>query len=679
MPWHEAADHLDCTSIDAPRNPSRRAALKKLAALGALAVVDVAALASCGRRTIVPTARERKVIILGLDGLDPRFVERWMAEGKLPNLNRLRQLGGYSRITSTIPPQSPVAWASCITGRNPGRHGIFDFIQRDPQTYLPYLSIARTDAASRVIPVGKWRLPLSGAKVECLRKGRPFWELLAERGVPCSAYRVPSNFPPQESGAKELAGLGAPDLRGTYGEFSYYTEAAPANARGISGGAVYRVTVSNGHVRARLVGPANTMREGNPDTSADFDVWVDARHGVAKIAVQGHEVLLRRGEWSDWVPVAFEMLPHLKSVAGICRFYLKETSPHLKLYVTPLNVDPADQAIPVTAPADFGRELSDRFGRFYTMGFPEDVKALRHGILDDGEYLQQTEITVSEARRMYGGALSDFHRGLLFYYFSATDRTQHMFWRSMDPKHPAHDPVSARHYGSAIEKVYRQADQFVGQAMDAADKNTTLMVMSDHGFAPYYRSFNLNSWLAGNGYLAGKDPWNKTADMLTNADWPGTKAYGLGFNSLYLNLRGREAEGQLDPTERNGILRQLVQQLERARDPQTGARVIDKVYVSSEVYSNDLPDRMPDLVIGYATGYRCSDESVLGEVTAELVQDNMDKWSGDHCVDRSLVPGVVFANRPIRAEAPGLADIGASALTEFGVTAPDDMEGKPIW
>ena len=681
MPLRKCAIRQDPRQADrdGPRDPSRREALKKLAALGALAAVDIAALASCGRRGLAPLSTERKVIILGLDGLDPRFVERWMAEGKLPNMARLRDLGGYRRMVSTVPPQSPVAWATCITGRNPGGHGIFDFIQRDPQTYLPYLSIARTDAPGRTLSVGDWKLPLSGAKVQCLREGRTFWELLSERGVPCSVYRIPSDFPPTQCGAKELAGLGAPDLRGTYGEFSYYTDVPPKGSRSISGGAVYRVVVSDGHVRARLIGPANTLREGSPDTSADFDVWVDPQHRVAKIALQGQEVLLRQGEWSDWLSVRFEMMPHVRSAAGICRFYLKEVSPHFKIYVTPINVDPADPALPIAAPDGFGRELSDRFGRFYTMGFPEDVKALRHGILDDGEYLQQSQITVTEARRMYESALNALRRGVLFYYFSATDRTQHMFWRSMDPKHPAHDPVSARDYGSAIEDCYRQADGFVGQAMDAAGRDTTLVVMSDHGFAPFYRAFNLNKWLADNGYLVGKGPWRDTADILSNADWPETTAYALGFNSLYLNMRGREADGGVDPMARDSALRRLAQQLQQARDPETGDRMIARVYLGDEVYSGGLPDRAPDLVVGYAHGYRCSDESVLGEVSAHLVQDNKDKWSGDHCVDRALVPGVLFASKPIRAQVPSLPDIAASAHEAFSVAAPDEMEGKSIW
>jgi predicted AlkP superfamily phosphohydrolase/phosphomutase len=660
---------------EGPSDPARREALKRLLALGALAAVGPGALSlsGCGRR---PSALhpERKVVVLGLDGLDAQLMERWMAEGKLPHFSRLRQAGGYGRLASTSPPQSPVAWATIATGLGPDGHGIFDFIQRDPRTYFPYLSIARTEEAKRTVSVGEWRVPLSGARVTRLRRGRTFWEVLASEGVPCSVYRLPTQFPVGGSGANELAGLGAPDLRGTYGEFSYYTDAPPANARSITGGAVYRVTVSNGHVRARLFGPDNSLLEDEPQTSAEFDIWMDADHRLAKIAVQGQEVLLRQGEWSDWVPVRFELVPHLKSAAGICRFYLKQAGPYLGLYVTPINVDPADPALPIAAPSAFSRDLVARFGRFYTMGFPEDVKALRHDILDEDEYLHQTGIAVDEARRMHEHALHAFERGLLFSYFSFTDRTQHMFWRAMDDRHPLYTARLGRDYGPVIERTYQEADALVGRTLEAIDGDTTLLVLSDHGFNPYYRSFDLNAWLAKNGYLAGRDAWGEGADLFGNTDWSRTAAYALGFNGVYLNLRGREAEGVVGPEERDGLLDRVTKELRQARDPQTGEPIVASVHRPR----SKLTDHAPDLIVGYARGYRCSDESVLGEVQAGLVQDNLDKWSGDHCVDRALVNGVAFANKRV-AEGASLLDVAPSLLAEFGVAPPEEMAGRTLW
>ncbi len=660
-------------------DPGRRETLKKLALFGALAAVDLGTLVSCRRTGPPASMRERNVIVLGLDGLDANLTERWMAAGLLPNLRRLQDQGSYRRLTSSIPPQSPVAWASFITGTNPGRHKIFDFIARDPKTYFPYLSIARTSAAHRTLSVGKWEMPLSGAKVECLRQGPAFWEGLAQQGMPCAIYRMPTNFPTGASGAQELAGLGAPDLRGSYGEFSYYTDLLPENADQVSGGRVTQVSVLDGHVRATLTGPANTLQEKSPDTKLDFDVWLDAAHKVAKIVVQGQEVLLKEGEWSPWVPLQFELVPHLKGVAGMCLFYLRQVSPHFQLYVSPVNVDPLNPALPVTSPVDFGRQLAERFGRFYTVGFPEDVKALRHGIFDDAEYLHQSGLTVAEARRMYARALHEHDRGLLFYYFSVTDRTQHMFWRTMDPQHPAYQAKLARDFGPAILDVYREADQLVGQALAAAGRDTTLLVMSDHGFCPYYRSFNLNAWLAQHGYLAGLQPWQGKLDIFSHADWANTSAYGVGFNALYLNLRGREVGGSVDASQRDLLLRRLTRELREIRDPKTSARVIENVYPTDAVYpGGDLSPDLPDLIVGYARGYRCSDDSVLGDVTEQLLEDNTDKWSGDHCADRSLVPGVLFANKPLRAPAPTLPDVTATVLAELGAPSLPHLEGKSV-
>lgn len=666
---------------DAPPDPAKRRTLKKLAALGLLGLVDMGALVSCGRRAVTRVGRERKVILLGLDGLSPHIIEKMMERGKLPHFARLREMGSFRALNSTIPPQSPVAWASVIAGSDPGRHGIYDFIQRDPETYLPYLSIARTEPPSRVLPVGKWRIPISRGKVELLRRGPAFWELLSARGVPCQIYRVPSNFPPQECGAKQLAGLGAPDLRGTYGEYSYFTERPTAEQAGRGGGSTQQVKVDKGVVRAKLIGPDNSLQEGGGATAVDFTVYLDRANRTAKLVLQDNEVVLKEGEWSDWLPVRFPMLPHLHEAAGICRVLLKEVSPTFKLYVTPINVDPMDPALPVTAPPEFAQELADEFGRFYTQGFPHDVKALRHGVLSDGEYLEQSDLAMSEARRMWQAALDKFDRGLLFHYFATTDRTQHMFWRTMDPRHPAYDERAGREYGRVIPDCYRTADEIVGEALEALDGDTTLIVMSDHGFMPYYRTFNLNTWLARQGLLAGVAPWTGGASIFGNADWDRTAAYAIGFNALYLNLEGREGFGSVDPADRERLLDRIAKELTAVRDPETGERVIERVHRGDQVYSDpgSASDRMPDLIVGYAQGYRCSDASVLGEVTEQMVEDNRDKWSGDHCIERALVPGMLFTSRPVEKDAPELTDVTASVLSEFGVEPGEGMTGRPLW
>ena len=116
----------------------------------------------------------RKVIVIGLDGLEPKIVEPMLDRGELPNLSRLRTMGGYCRARTTFPAQTPVAWSTFATGTNPGGHGIFDFIHRDPATMVPYLSTTTTQAPGWNLPLGRWRIPLWQGDIKLNRKGRAF-------------------------------------------------------------------------------------------------------------------------------------------------------------------------------------------------------------------------------------------------------------------------------------------------------------------------------------------------------------------------------------------------------------------------------------------------------------------------------------------------------------------------
>jgi len=660
---------------DRPADPSKRNTLRKLAALGALAAVDAGALASCGRRLTSGARTPDRLILLGIDGLDPGITTRMMAEGKLPNMARLKAMGGFRTLASTIPPQSPVAWATFITGQDPGRHGICDFVTRRPDTYQLTSAATRTAPPKYSLPCGRWRLPLSSSQVSLLRQGRAFWDILEEHGIPCEVHRAPSNFPPRDTGAKQLSGLGTPDIRGTLGEPSYFAEALP---QGRSAAHRERVRVVDGWVRAHLKGPSNSLQDGTPDTSVPFDVWLDRPHRLGKIAIQGREIVLRQGEWSDWTPVRFTMVPHVKTVGGICRFYLKEVAPSLKLYVTPIHFDPMDPALPIDAPPGFARELAEKHGRFHTAGLPEDTEALGSGLLDEAEYLHQAGDVLAEARGMFESRLQQFRRGLLFCYFGTTDRNQHMFWRTMDPLHPAYDAESARAYGGVVQECYLAADELVEKALAACDNRTDLLVLSDHGFAPFYRNFNLNGWLAHRGYLAMRRS-EEGADIASQADWKRTAAYGIGLNGIYLNLVGRERDGAVTPEERRAVAHRLAADLKAVRDPDTGKPVIAAVHLTEDAYSAVNPDMTPDLIVGYARGYRCSAPSAVGVITYPPVEDNDSKWSGDHCIERSLVPGILLSNKPIRAASPALEDITASVLASYGVTIPEEMQGKPIW
>ncbi len=624
---------------------------------------------------------QHKLIILGIDGMDPQLLRQYMREGKMQNFAKLAAQGSFRELTTSIPPQSPVAWSNLITGMDAGGHGIFDFIHRDPKTLQLYFSTSRVEGPKYSIHLGKWVIPLGGGSAEQLRKGKAFWEILDQHGVPNTIFRIPANFPPVPAKGKTLSGMGTPDLRGTYGTFSFYTDDPTAVSGAVEGGQVIPVQVENSKVTANLIGPDNTFRKDSPPATEPFSVAIDPLEAVGRIAVQGQEFVLREGEWSDWVRVEFQLIPFFGNVKGMCRFYLKQAHPRFQLYVSPINIDPADSALPISTPPKYSRMLTEEVGEFYTQGVAEDTKALSGGVLDDKEYLQQARTVLAEHRRIFDAEFPKFQQGVFFFYFSSLDLNSHMMWRLMDARHPGYDASLAAQNGFAIAAFYQQIDQVLGEVLPKLDDHTTLLVLSDHGFAPYYRSFNLNTWLLNNGYVKLKSHRDTDSnEPLANVDWSGTRAYGLGLNGLYINVRGRDRDGIVAAgVDANTLIQEIKTKLLQEKDPQTGLPVITRVDVASEVYRGPFAHSGPDLLVGYNRGYRAGWKTILGAFPPDVLEDNTNPWSGDHCMDYTLVPGVLLSNRKIVAATPALTDIAPTILSEFGIAQPKDMMGRPVW
>ena len=621
----------------------------------------------------------KRVIVLGIDGMSPELLSEYVARGRMPHFARLMKDGDFKRLRSSNPPQSPVAWSNFITGMNPGSHGIFDFIHRDPATMTPYLSTSRVLPPSAVLSLGAWRFPLRAGSVELLRQGPAFWKILADAGVPCTMYRLPANFPPVECNARTISGLGTPDLQGAYGVSSYVTDVEPHNREKMTSVNVTVVNMGEHHCEASLVGPANTLRRDGRSLEIPFSVDRDPVNPVAKITLQGEEILLKQGEWSDWVRLGFAALSHVKDVRGMCRFFLKEVHPQFKLYVSPINIDPSDPALPISTPADFSQSMAQELGLFYTQGIAQDTKALSAGVLDEEDYLHQAMLVLEENVRAFDFLLKQFTRGLLFFYFSSLDLNSHMYWRAMDPRHPLYTPELGTQFGKTIEDLYVRMDAILGRAMEHADSDTTLLVVSDHGFHPFYRTFSQNTWLLQHGYARLTDPGLRGEGDLSATDWNQTTAYGLGLNGLYLNLEGRERGGIVRRGhEEDRLLNDLVKNLEATKDPDTGQAVFHRVYKAKDVYRGVCAADAPDLILGFNAGYRASWKTVVGGYDDEVIANNEDKWSGDHCMDFNSLPGVLLANRPIASETPSLMDLAPTILAEFGMSPPPGTEGRVI-
>jgi predicted AlkP superfamily phosphohydrolase/phosphomutase len=326
-------------------------------------------------------------------------------------------------------------------------------------------------------------------------------------------------------------------------------------------------------------------------------------------------------------------------------------------------------------PSRFVQDIASRLGLFYTTGFQEDYWALVNGVFSDDEFVRQATMVFDERLALLNYALREYDEGLLFFYFSSTDLQSHMLWWDSDAKHPTRSPAEAKEYFGHIARLYQRLDAVVGGILARYGNRATIIVMSDHGFANFARQFNLNSWLRNHGYLGPPD----CMSILYDADWSRTVAYGMGINGLYLNLKGRERDGVVEPgRQKEQLLAELASRLEALRDV-NGQRVIHRVHRTDQVYSGGATGLAPDLVVGYSRGYRASWATCLGDLTGDVLRDNDSAWSADHCADVSQVPGVLFSNRAIRADAPSLVDLAPSILTDFGLPTPPSMEGRPIF
>lgn len=609
-----------------------------------------------------------KVIVLGLDGFEPTIVSPMLEAGKLPNLARVQQQGGYGRLQTTCPAQTPVAWATFSTGTNPGGHGIFDFIRRNPLTYLPDLALNRYEQKSVFLP----------PRVVNLRRGRTVWDLLSVAGLPSTILRCPCTYPPENIHGRLLAGMGVPDLQGGFGTATFYSSAP--RVRQLESENVVPVQVdASGRVITHLLGPRNPKTRDH--SLSPITLHLGASDGQVALESEGEpgSVVLRQGQWSDWLTIPFKM-GFLKTVRGLVRFYLVGTAPHLELYASPINFDPKAPLFPISAPPGYAGELADQIGPFHTAGMVEDHNGLSNGRFDELAFLEQCSGAVREREKMMLHELERLQEGLFFCLFDTPDRVQHMFWRFLDRKHPANDGVCSAEMSQVIEEHYRTCDGIVGRALEYVDDKTLFIVLSDHGFNSFRRGINLNAWLHTNGLLAfkGARPEGEADNLFHEVDWNRTRAYALGLGGIYLNLKGREEQGIVAIEDAPALKRIIAERLSGLADPQQEKAAISRVVSREQVYSGPYTAESPDLIVHCAAGYRVSWKTTLGGIGTSYFEDNRKKWSGDHIIDPNLVPGVVFMNRPFQGTGAGMIDMAPTILDALGVAKGPDMEGASL-
>ncbi|RJQ45293.1 MAG: phosphodiesterase [Nitrospiraceae bacterium] len=613
-----------------------------------------------------------KVILLGMDGLDPKITSHLMQSEDLPNFAKLRQMGGFMPLATSNPAQSPVAWASIATGNNPGYHGIFDFLNRRVADYMPELAIVKMNPKNVFGKREAMFLPVM--------HGNAFWDYASSINISSTILKWPMTFQPKQTQTKLYAGLGVPDIRGGLGKYAFYTSRdIPKNAEGSE--KAIKVQINNGAIKTHVFGPNVAKLMSREFARAEMIIRTFPENGTIEIDIDGMKYKVYRNKWSEWIEVKFK-LGMMKTTTGIVKFYLNQISPEFELYMTPVQINPNDPAFVISSPDDYIKELADKLGCFYTLGMPEDTKALEEGRTDEEAFIAMCDEIMDEQEKMLWHEFNRFKEGLLAAAFFSTDRIQHIFWVTKDPAHPLYDKAYAQKYGHVIDDYYRTMDRILGEMLKQIDDKTALMVFSDHGFTTFRRAVHINSWLAQNGFMkltrqVSQDD-KEGGGLFQYVDWKNTKAYALGFGSIYLNVKGREREGIVEQgAEAESLADQITEKLKGAKDPKNGQSAVKDVYKKDRIYSGEQAHSAPDLVVGFQDGYRASWQTAVGGSPAILFEDNLKKWTGDHIVDPSIVPGIFLSNFKINTENPSLMDIAPTVISCLGVSS-NNMEGKSL-
>ncbi len=676
-------------------------------------VITAFSVACSGTSRRGPSKFTQKLVILGFDGMDPQLLRTWMDEGKMPNIAKLAKGGGMFPLQTTHSPESPTAWASFATGVNAGKHNIYDFLVRDTTTYLPDLGMVTRTPAKFLFNY----VPIAKPKLTSIRGGTSFWVTAGKQGVRSDMLTVPVTFPPEEvANGHLLSGLPLPDIRGTMGTFSYYATDLSRYEEGNTemGGILKRLVFEGDTASSELDGPPSpivrqqieAIRRKGPtlgesdraklaelqavqDVRIPFTVQWNRAGKSASITIDGRTVTLEPGKWTPWIDLTFKV-NFIVRLHGMAQMLLVNGGNELQLYVSPVNFKPNQPPIPISSPEAFSGDLYQEIGNYRTLGWAEATWALNEGRMDEKTFMDDLMVAFDDRAKVILNRVDANDWDLLIGVIESTDRVQHMMWRLIDPKHPLYDARLAAQFGDSIERVYKRADDFVGEVVRRVGPGVPVMIVSDHGFHSWRKAVNLDTWLVQNGYMAlkGQQPGDKKLSDLfgggtfwENVDWSRTRAYAMGIGQIYFNLRGRESQGAVSPgAEAAALADELSAKLLTMQDPEDGAAIVRAVYKRDDIYTGPYLHNAAELQVGMNDGYRVSWQTTLGGSPPGIVYRNDRKWSADHGgYDFAITSGVFVTGRPINTPSPRIIDIAPTVLRYFGLSVPTDIDGKPLF
>ncbi len=574
-----------------------------------------------------------KLVILGIDGMDPDVYKFLLNCGEMPVLGAIEEKSGFRKLLTSNPPQSPVSWTSIATGTDPGKHGIFDFLKRDPLKYTLELSL---------FGIKKYK---GGVKYVSHVQFPSVFERAMEAGIHVTLLRWPLTFPAPETlpnGSRLISGMGVPDLLGTLGRYTFYTADKSITEKDKHGRIVY-ITPEEGVVNTEIYGPRYFGWKGMKESS--HPMTIEKTSKGLKVLLSDTTLQLENEVWSPHVIINFSAGLTGK-ISAVTRMVCVRAEPFTSLFVLPMQIFPKDTDLPLSSPRAFAGELWEKTGPYLTLGMPEDTNGLKDNLISASIFLKLCEDVFDERERMLNAALDKFDSGVFACVFDTLDRIQHMFWNDRAENMNLSETTGPT---DIVADWYRRIDAMVGRVIQRIGAETPLLIVSDHGFTSLDKYVHLNSWLAQKGFIVFKTGNKEGGAFFDNVDWSKTRAYAIGFNSVYINKKGREGKGIVETDGIVPLCDDLINKL--LEWTENGRAVVKQVYKSKEIYSEDQPDNCPDLVVGYQKGYRASKQTVLGEAPAgRLISSNIEHWCGDHCCDPSFVPGVLFGTNSLKAD-----------------------------
>ncbi len=605
-------------------------------------------------------AKYKKVLLIGIDGMDPKISEKLMSEGKLPNFKKLADNGTFVNLNTSYPPHSPVAWTTIATGTNPGKHNVFDFIRRNPENYMPELSLSKSASG------------LAGTEYSSYVKSDSFWKLTSKNNIPTDVIRWPVTFPPERIEGKMLSGLGVPDIKGFLSGYSFYTE-NEIKQDDTSANKVIKVERERNSIKTEVYGPRTT--KNNKIVEIAVPMNIEILDGKAKININEKSYLVEEEGWSYWIKAEFKV-SMIKKVSGIFKVYLKSTSP-FEMYITAIQIDPEKPVVDISYPKQYSKELAEEIGLYYTLGAPEETGGYIDKRIDEEAFKKQIYQIEKEREDMFWERFNKFNEkeeGLLAFVFDASDRVQHCFWEEKVLE-GNDEELSINPF---VEEYFIEKDKFLEKVLNEIDNETALIIISDHGFTSFERAVNINTWLYENGFLSLKKEIINENDgaLFSYVDWENTKAYSVGFNSIYINLKGRERNGIVENKEQ--VVDEIIKKIESFIDEETEKNVVYNAYKSEDIHSGDYMKNSPDIIIGFNPGYRMDWKSPIGAFSKKIIVENKKVWDGDHLVDPTFVPGVLFSNIKIKKNSSHQVDIAPTVLDMLGVKIPKNIDGKSL-